>query len=36
MKKVAFFVEGPTEAFFIRSFLPELVTQHRIRFVECD
>ena len=36
MKKVAFFVEGPTEAFFIRSLLTELVTQQRIRFVECD
>lgn len=36
MKKIAFFVEGPTEAFFIRRLLVELVTQQRIRFIEYD
>lgn len=36
MKKIAFFVEGPTEAFFIKRLLAELVTQQRIRFIEYD
>lgn len=36
MKKIAFFVEGPTEAFFIRRLLSELVTQQKIRFIEYD
>lgn len=36
MKKIAFFVEGPTEAFFIKRLLTELVTQQRIRFIEYD
>lgn len=36
MKKIAFFVEGPTETFFIKRLLTELVTQQRICFVEYD